>query len=122
MTETADDGQIGHLEREMVKKLEGLSKLSEENEKLEAQLSEFQKGIPIEKAKEGRQWVLAKFKDDLSHVTFAEQFEGRWVVVRHGGFAEDGYYFGWGFVGQGGFSDECFEKFIPLPTAVKEDT
>ncbi len=79
-------------------------------------LSELTHGIPIEKAKEGRKWVLAKFKDDLSHVTFAEQFEGRWMVIRHGGFAEDGYDFGWGFVGHGGFSDECFEKILTLPS------
>lgn len=90
--------------------------LKAELELKDEKLSEYENGIPIEKAKEGRKWILAKFKDDLSHVTFAEQFEGRWMVIRHGGFAEDGYDFGWGFVGHGGFSDECFEKLLSLPS------
>lgn len=98
------------------KKIEKISALQAELKLKDEKLSELTHGLPIEKAKEGRKWVLAKFKDDLSHVTFAEQFEGRWMVIRHGGFAEDGYDFGWGFVGHGGFSDECFEKLLSLPS------
>lgn len=116
-----------HLEDEVQRLTRERSRLAEEVVSLEiklrtseAKLSEHEKGLPIEKAKEGRKWVLAKFKDDLSHVTFAEQFEGRWMVIRHGGFGDDGYDFGWGFVGHGGFSDECFEKLLPLPSQTKE--
>lgn len=45
-------------------------------------------------------------------------FNGLWFVGRHPGIADNGYDPGWQFaspVGTGGWKDECFEGWLPLP-------
>lgn len=76
---------------------------------------------PIEEArKDGTEYLLLlknPIPYDSSHV---ERWHGVRFVGRHMGLAEDGFDIGWQFaapVGHGGFPDEWFVGFQPLPPA-----
>lgn len=79
---------------------------------------------PMTEARKDGTSVLGKLRSDL--VSFTCQFEnwnikgmaGRWVVVRHPGLADDGFDVGWnlaGPFGNGGWPDDWFDGFTPLP-------
>ena len=78
---------------------------------------------PIETAPKDRTPILAKMRCDI-YPSLRPQREdlsswnGRYVVVHHPGLATDGFDLGWSMnapVGNGGFPDEWFEGWMPLP-------
>ena len=61
--------------------------------------------------------ILAKIKDTLDCKDM-ERWEGLYIVIRHIGITKDGFDVGWSMaapVGQGGFPDEWFDGWTPLP-------
>ena len=72
---------------------------------------------PIEEAKKDGTPILARIKDCLGREDL-ERWQGLYVVIRHPGLADDGFDIGWNVaapVGHGGFPDEWFDGFRPLP-------
>lgn len=75
---------------------------------------------PIETAEKNGSPILAKIRDKLDRKDM-ERWQGLYVVIRHPGLTEDGFDVGWNMaapVGQGGFPDEWFDGWMPLPTTV----
>lgn len=71
---------------------------------------------PIEEAPKDGTPILAKIKDRLDREDL-ERWQGRYVVIRHPGVADDDFDFGWNMaapVGHGGFPDKWFDGFCPL--------
>lgn len=77
----------------------------------------------IASAKKNGTPILAKFYDDIyprlePKRPDLERWNGRHVVIRHSGLADDGFDIGWSMnapVGHGGFPDEWIEGWRPLP-------
>lgn len=74
---------------------------------------------PITTAKKDGTAILAKIKDRLDREDL-ERWQGLYVVIRHPGLDDDGFDIGWNMaapVGCGGFPDEWFDGWAPLPSA-----
>lgn len=62
--------------------------------------------------------ILLKLRNNIIDAYGTTRFSGLWFVGRHPGLAQDGFDMGWQFaapVGCGGFPDDWFEGWIPLP-------
>ena len=63
--------------------------------------------------------VLARFRNDLSHIRAdLDRIAGRWVVVRHEGVKADGWDGGWNLAGPfgcDGIPDDWFIGWQALP-------
>lgn len=63
--------------------------------------------------------ILAVFRDGLESISLEHmRWNGRQVVIRHGGVAEDRFDYGWSFaapVGHTGFPDGWFAGWMSLP-------
>lgn len=75
---------------------------------------------PIEAAKKDRTSYLLKLKDRIPNERAdLRLWDGLQFVGHHHGLAEDGFDIGWSFsapVGHGGFPDEWFQGYRPLPS------
>lgn len=72
---------------------------------------------PIEEAKKDGTPILARIKPSLDREDL-KWWQGLYVVIRHPGLSDDGFDIGWNIaapVGHGGFPDEWFDGFRPLP-------
>jgi hypothetical protein len=77
---------------------------------------------PMSEAVKDGSSVLARLRPDLAEYVpekcWCHDVAGLWVVVRHPGLADDGFDLGWnlaGPFGNGGWPDDWFDGFIPLP-------
>lgn len=76
---------------------------------------------PMSDAKKNGQPILARTKAEIPNRSDQEGIAGRWLVIRHAGVDlddDDFYDEGWslaGPFGQGGFPDDWFEGWTPLP-------
>jgi hypothetical protein len=72
----------------------------------------------IDSAPKDRTWVLGLFKDDPepNRPDIKRGYGGTQIVMRHPGLADDGFDIGWGMRGTGGFPDEWFVGWRPLPS------
>lgn len=76
---------------------------------------------PIETAKKNGKSILLKVRDDICAIRDNQGLK-RWAgiifVGRHPGLTDNGFDIGWNMaapVGHGGFPDEWFEGWMPLP-------
>lgn len=74
---------------------------------------------PMYTAPRDRTPILVRFKDKLAHIRpDLKNWEGRYCVVSHPGWAVDGFDVGWGIaapVGYGGIPDEWLAGWMHLP-------
>jgi hypothetical protein len=89
-------------------------------------VSERERLRPMAEAAKDQTPVLAKFRPDIRERFYCGQrddlrrWEGIWCVVHHPGLPESGRDFGWNVaapIRHGGFPDEWFEGWLPLPDA-----
>lgn len=74
---------------------------------------------PIETAPKDRTAILGRLRSPIPNARDdLRRWDGLVFVMRHPGLAEDGFDIGWQFaapVGSGGFPDEWFSGWMPLP-------
>lgn len=113
--------ELSSLGRSIVEHAKTLQKLAE----LEAENA----WRPIGEARKDRTVYWTKIHDDLypsirPERPDLERWNGVQIPIRHSGVADDGFDVGWTLaapVGQGGFPDEWFVGFRPLPSPPKGD-
>jgi hypothetical protein len=96
-----------------------LPKLREEVRRLEELIGEQDNGwLPIETAKKNGKPILGILKNPIPDRPDLDRWFGIQFVMRHPGLADDGFDIGWNVaapVGHGGFPDEWFAGWMPLP-------
>lgn len=74
---------------------------------------------PMSDAKKNGQPILARLKAEIPNRPDQDGIAGRWIVIRHEGLPDEADFDqGWnlaGPFGQGGFPDDWFEGWTPLP-------